>query len=1253
MSRLPPLTDRQREAAVERAGESIALTSGAGCGKTLVLARRFTTLLLETGRGEGGAEAGDAAPSVFDRFVALTFTDKAALEMVARVRRVLRERLALSGDEAERARLADWITELPAANIATIHSFCAGLLRRYAVEAGVDPGFAVAADDLLTDQMRSEAAEEAVLVAAEAGDPAMMDLLARTGPGRVIELVELLLGRRSCWADTDYADPAATLARWRKGLERLRTDRLAGLGGEAALRADLAALWEVACSNEEDKLAVFLRERLPALERVLEDPQSAAAEDLELLAGRAGGKGSAKAWEGKDRLMAVRGRLRAIADRFIELRPWCRPPGEADEAAAAYLALLTRLAGDADRSYDAAKRRLGILDFDDLIDRTARLLRDRPAVRDALRRRLDQLLVDECQDTDATQLRMLWSLLSDDRTPPPGKLFIVGDVKQSIYRFRGAQAEVFDELCGRFGTARMPLEKSFRVHPAGAAFVNHFFAELLPAYEPILSARRESPPGESVEILLADPGEEGDAEAATLAQAEVVAERIERMVEDGERRVWDRSAGSGQSATAGGWRAVRPGDVAILFSRMTHSLAYEHALRERGLPYYVLAGSGFFQQQEVYDVLNAVKAIDNPHDDVALVGTLRGRAFGLSDNGLLALARAGGPPYVDRLGDAAALDALTGADRRAARSAADLLGRLHAVKDALGPAGVIDRFLTETNLPAILLSEFHGNRKLGNVRRLQEAARQAQAGGLSLADFARRIEQLTVEEARYEQAPVAGESDDVVRLMTIHKAKGLEFPVVILPDLNAGPRAQADPLIFRADLGVVYKPAVAPADGEDGEDGPGEEPPAAHELARRAEADELRAEDRRKLYVAVTRAEDYLILVGADLRNSDGGLKEKDSPLVLLDGVLDIAGAIERAEERIGYGDGYAARVARVEPSPARRRRGPQPVGRRLVAQAEDADGLAASLAAAGSDEARLPLVGPLPAEVSAGERIAPTILADFGRCPMLYRWRHELRVPQAYVPQAFQPQSPVAQAFEPVEISEKGGKPVPHGIEQAGKPILQGFDAATAGTFYHLCMERLDFAALADPAADVGAVAADLATRAAAEMDLPPGADPPIDELVDMLGRLRGGDFLAGVAAAEVRLAELRFTFQAGTFEIGGQIDLLYRDRSGDWHVVDYKSDRVPPGRAAGHARGYRLQMLLYLAAARRQWGDAVRDATLWFLRTGESVAIPAEDAATADLPARLAELSARLTEARRSGRFEPVAGEHCDFCPYRGLCR
>jgi len=1208
MSSLPPLTPRQAEAAVERTWESLALTSGAGCGKTLVLARRFTELILAHGR-EGG--------SPFDRFVALTFTDKAALEMRSRVRAVLLEALSRSGSLRDRRRLSEWIAELPAAAISTIHSFCASLLRSHAVQARIDPAFEVCADELLVGQMQSEAVEEAVLAAVEAGDADVAELLVRADLGRVVWEVRWLLQHRIAWQAEQYADPEATLRRWHDQARRTRHKRLGDLAGDEGFRAELQALAEAPCTAPGDRLDAYRRERLAVVRRVLDDPDAVPAEDLQCLSESPGNLGSPAAWGGREALKQYRQRLKAFLEKVAEAAR-IETPGEKDAEAAGFLATLTRLACAAEDVYARAKRSAGLLDFDDLIVLTARLLREDAGVRRELRARLSQLLVDECQDTDAHQLQMLWHLLADGRRPPPGRLFIVGDPKQSIYRFRGAQAEVFEDLCRRFGSRRIPLEQTFRVHAAGAAFVNHVFTRLMPRYEPIISARSERPPGPSVEILLAEVDAGAGADEVVGAQADLVAQRAEEMI-GREKLVWDRREGS--------WRPVRPGDIAVLFARMTRSLEFERAFEERELPYYVVAGTGFFRQQEVYDMLNLLRVVDNPLDDVALAGVLRSGLFGLDDNVLLHLAFVARPPYFPSLTSPALLERLDRARGEQVRFAAGLLGRLHRCKDALGPAGVVERALEETGYAAALLSQFNGRRKLGNVLRLVDAARSAAAGGLSVADFVKRYGEFVLEQSRYEQAPVVGADDDVIRIMTIHKAKGLEFPVVIIPDLNAPFRpfrGTEASLIFRRDWLLTYRPPSVEAPRKDKRD-----QPVSYRLARELEEQDLAEEDVRKLYVAATRHRDHLILVGADQRTREGTLRESGSHLARLDEVLGITRALKAGRETLEYDGGFEARVVRIAPSRPAGRRGPRPLGTRLAERAPNAADLAEALGKE-AGPLDLPGVGPVPIEVAPAVPLAATALADFEHCPMLFRWRHELLVPE--------PRS---------EAPPAGGAP----------PAV---DPATLGTFFHRCLELVDFS---PGRADLAGQARAIVPRVLAEMELDAPPAGLTEELAEMLRKLGRDPLSERLSAARRRLREVALLYRlpeaAGAAgEVSGKIDLLYEDAEGRWHVVDYKSDRVDAEHAPAHAARYELQMMIYVAAAARHpglgptGGGRVVDATVYFLRAGCSCRFAPDEAALGRFHRRLAALVEELVRSRRSGRFARRRDGRCRRCPYVRLC-
>jgi len=233
-----------------------------------------------------------------------------------------------------------------------------------------------------------------------------------------------------------------------------------------------------------------------------------------------------------------------------------------------------------------------------------------------------------------------------------------------------------------------------------------------------------------------------------------------------------------------------------------------------------------------------------------------------------------------------------------------------------------------------------------------------------------------------------------------------------------------------------------------------------------------------------------------------------------------------------------------------------------------------------------------------------------------LYRWRHELLAPPP----------PAADA--------------PGGAGAAGR-----LDAATVGTVLHRCMEVIDLSADDLPAQADAAVAA-----VCGEMELDADRTALAEDLADMLRRFAGQGLREQIRAARRRLPELAFVLRSGRCEIGGRIDLLFEGAGGLWHVVDYKSDRVSAAGAGAHARRYALQMMIYLAAARRQFGDGVADATVYFLRPGVAHRFGAE--ALGGLPERLDAAAAALVAARRTGRFPPADAGDCRRCPYATLC-
>jgi len=1203
------LTPSQQAAAVERIGENVALRSGAGCGKTFVLARRFTELL----------RAGAEAEAPLSRLVALTFTDKAAIEMSQRVRLML-EDLAAGQTGDDRLRTLQWLADLPEARISTIHSFCAAMLRSHAIEAGIDPGFAVCSDNLLTARMISEAAEAALIAAVEDGQEDVAALLADVSLAAVTEQIETLVSDRATIRPEQWTDPTETMQRWQAALADARAAARERLGGDDSLARRIEDLYAPVCSSDSDKLNAYRAEQLGLISVIASEPDAWTPETFAQLRAKPGNIGSGKAWGTADVARSVRDGVKELVAEFAALAPLTQPFGELDDRAAACLAALARLAVEANDRYAAAKRARGLLDFTDLLIHADRLLADRPAIREALAREVDQFLVDECQDTDAFQIGLLERLILPEAgaAPPPGRLFVVGDAKQSIYRFRGADVDVFEALCRRLGPgANEALDRSFRTHAAGVAFVNDLFAPLMgDTYTPIEAHRDIAPPHPSVEILLAETADgvpPATAAEAVAAQAAVAAQRIHDMVASGEKLVRD--------ADTDQWRPVRYGDVAILFARMTHSLAFERELADRGLPYYVLAGTGFFKQQEVYDVLNALTAVDNPYDDIAFVGALRSSLFGLDDNALMHLAETIQPPYLPKFLAAAArgesIEAGLDEDDAAKLAfAVDLFADLHARKDALGVEGVLEALLEATAYPATLLAQPSGRRMLGNVRMLLDQARNAAGEGLTLADFVTQISEQVLSESRYEQAAVSSEADNVVRLLTIHRAKGLEFPVVVLPDLNAGKQAFRGDLLHRRDWGLTCR-----LRGEGADRRGRAEAPLAYRVAADLEDADQQAEDLRRLYVAVTRHEDHLVLVGANYRTAKGVLRETSSPLAAIDSVFGIADAVDHGRENIPYSGGaYAAavrKVAATSPSGGSRRKGPP--GRKLLAACGSGAELAAAIVKAAPAAApEPPLIGPLPSSVGRVE-LAVTALSEFARCPSLYRWRHELRVPPDMLP------SPEA----------------PPGAVGPG-----ALDPATAGTVFHGCMEHLDFAHPQPAAA--------LLARALADMDLDETAcaEALAADLDAMLERFQAQPLWRELAEAAELHRELDFVLQAPPVTLRGQIDLLARTANGTWRIVDYKSDRVGDEGPAAHAERYELQMHAYAAAAARHLGAAPTDATLYFLRTGDVHRFEITPDTLESFQTRAGKLADELINARRGGEVRRIATPACEFCPYKLLC-
>ena len=583
--------------------------------------------------------------------------------------------------------------------------------------------------------------------------------------------------------------------------------------------------------------------------------------------------------QAKDAVKALRERYDAL------LQPWVGgasssdvpPDPEVDRLLAELSPLLEGLYTQALAYYRASLDEQSGLDFDDLEAGTVALLRN-PAIRAHWQAEVAAVLVDEFQDTNDRQREIILGLCGEQ----PGRLFVVGDARQSIYRFRGADVTVFTGLQSeiqRQGGRSIDLDRTFRAHPALLSSTGALLAQVMgstpdaqrPYYIPFspLRSERDEPragvQGPFVECILA-AGE--DSETARAASAHALAGRLAELKAQGQIQSWD--------------------EVALLFRASTPFPIYEQALEDFGIPFVTVAGSGFYDRPEVRDLLNILRALADPWDDQALAGMLRSPALGISDVGLYQL-RFGASNEVRPLRDAlrADLSALSPSDQDHARRALAILEDLEPLVDRLPVAGLLKRIVDRSDYRATLATCAHlpGSARLWrNVDKLISDAQKS--GAVRVRAFLEYI--ATMRDVGARESEAASEAEGVVRLMTIHKAKGLEFPFVVLADANRRPN-RGRGLAFQ--LGESWTFGIDKSESS----------PLAFRLAQWQDSLQSDAEDQRLLYVALTRAQEKLIING-HLSLKDGHLKADgwlsailDAGGILPDALLEDAGTWKHA----------------------------------------------------------------------------------------------------------------------------------------------------------------------------------------------------------------------------------------------------------------------------------------------------------------------------------------------------------------------
>ncbi len=821
--------------------ESLLVEAAAGTGKTTELIGRLVEVL-----AEGKASV--------HQIVAVTFTRKAAGELKLRLRQALdRSRL---GSKADRLRrLDEAISHLEEARIGTIHSFCAEILRELPVEAEVDPNFGEL-EQADANRLFARAFHSWIGARLEEGSPTLDRALSR------------LAARSSSWGSPmdQLLTAASKLREWRDfpapwprpTVDREKAiDALMGEARSLAQRHDL-------CTNPRDNLRISLdpvKDLVQWLERAesLKEPRdydNLEARFTELLRELKRPfrerKGYGTYASGISRSVLV-GQLRDFRDRLASYQR---------EVNADLAAALQEELGDVLVAYEELKRREGSLDFLDLLLKTRALLRDHRGARQRLQDRFAVIFVDEFQDTDPLQMEILLLLTADDPAtanwrevrPTIGKAFFVGDPKQSIYRFRRADVLLYQEvkqIMSDCGVGVVELSRNFRSTPDLQEFVNTAFGEAMkedriegqPAYVPLVPFRKE-PKDQASVVALPIPRPYGPWGKVTGRQVEAesptaVAAYVAWLIEESGWTVGDPD-------DEGARIPIQPRHICLLFRRFLAwgrdtTRPFVEALEDRGIAHLLVGGRSFHQREEVETLSAALTAIEWPDDELAVYATLKGALFSLSDETLYRWRCKLGAIHPFRHPESVEeeLEDMAGA--------LAFLADLHRRRNHIPVVQTVQQLLNHTRAHAGFVLRPSGQEVVGNVHQICELARSFESGGgLSFRRFVERLHE-EAEQHGVGQAPVREEGAEGVRLMTLHTAKGLEFPVVVTADITTALHRKDPDHVLDARshlcafnlLGCRPQPLIDQAE---------------------TEVSRMKAEGIRVAYVAATRARDLLVV---------------------------------------------------------------------------------------------------------------------------------------------------------------------------------------------------------------------------------------------------------------------------------------------------------------------------------------------------------------------------------------------------------
>ncbi len=1202
-------SEEQKQAVYSKASR-VCVSAGAGSGKTSVLVARLIDEI--AGRSAGVHE-----------ILAITFTNKAADEMKRRVADALREK-----------GLFQALRELENAYISTIDSFCARVLKENPVEAGVDPKFSVIEEndiEITIDQMLKDAVQ-----ARYSADPDFQEFLLRYQSDRVEKAVrEIYRKVRSQGKTLDEAflshscDRKYALRDLNKTLQEMLDSEVGVLKKK---REDLF--------NAVREIQTHLREMGEQSELSWEKIEDIRTflKDARIKKPRAGGE---------EHLQGAVGQYQEERDRFLSVL--------IEEKGKPALLQLKKITTDFAESYESWKQERCVLDFSDLLIKAHQLLSsEKYSVGAYYRNKFKLILLDEFQDTSPLQDQVLECLMGKN------SVFLVGDEKQAIYGFRHADVELFRKRKSEFSRVdskegHLRLETNYRSSREIISFVNDLCAEWGTEEEDADSTRlfpdmnlQDAFPKNTqpvVEWIVSGnvSNENGDEEAddeeislasGRLKEAKLLAFRLKEMVETDRLVIYDKLLGA--------MRPIKYGDMAVLFRARTALPIFERAMREEDLPYFVIGGDSFYRQPEIRDVLSFLSILENPTFDIPLAAVLRSPFIGCADETLLWLGRYvkkyenKDHPLFSGVGSYDQIDHLNEIEKNKIAYFRTLYDKLRTAKDHVSVADLIQAMIRESSFESKMLGERSGRRKLANIMKLIDIAWKYESREAhSLTDFIRYLRDLEVREVEEEEAQVDCESDNVIKLITIHKAKGLEFPVVALADLGSQHARGENSFVTVGKGGKVAAKIYNPVSGEL------EKPISYEEISTERQARE-KEEAQRLFYVAVTRARERIIFSGVT----------KNKPLDEEKAYHEHSGWMNRLRKAFGFNESINTEGNRTflfknheirlicssdyaKPAVSRRASlGHVKLLRDRLAAGKFFD-LGSIFTRLGTNE--------IHSISEQAERIIKqtelnarpffetadlnvTSLLTYETCPRLFYYRHVLKLPEmntdSQILRRFAPQNDNADVIlsEAKDFNQIAPKDI--------------------GTLVHQLLEHIPFDRRFED---------NLKFRL---NNLDGKVDPGLLETASkILTKFYQSPLFLELSSARRVIKEFPFSLRLKHGTIRGNIDLIYETNAGDIVVADYKTSDVAADEISKEAEVYRTQILLYALAAKSLMRKPVRGAKLFFINTrlAEAASVPVNEECLSDIQEKADSMLQQIAALD----FLPHGDKICAYCVTQDFCR